>query len=107
MNRRHWILSATLLAGCGAQRPAARGPAKKQYTLKGEVLRLRPDEKIAVIKHEKIGDWMEAMTMDFPVPDGAEFAKLAEGQRIQATVNVNDDYFWLTDVHVRSQASLP
>ena len=38
------------------------------------------------------------MTMDFPVPNDAEFAKLAEGKRIRATVNVNDLYFWLTDI---------
>ncbi len=100
MKRREWLLALATLAGCSKKQPAGRGPAKKQYALKGEVLRLRPGEKIAVIKHDKIGDWMEAMTMDFPVPNEADFAKLAEGRHIKATVNVNDEYFWLTDVQV-------
>jgi Cu/Ag efflux protein CusF len=41
---------------------------------------------------------MEAMTMEFPVREKAEFAKLAQGQRIRATVNVQDLDYWLTDI---------
>lgn len=101
MKRRYWFAAACgLLAACSRKQPDARGPAKKQYALRGEILRLRPGEKTAVIKHEKIGDWMEAMTMDFPVPDPTEFARLKEGQHITATVNVNDDYFWLTGIQI-------
>jgi Cu/Ag efflux protein CusF len=41
---------------------------------------------------------MEAMTMEFPIPSLAEYSKVKEGSVIRATVNVNDLYFWLTDV---------
>ena len=39
--------------------------------------------KIAAIKAGKIGDWMEAMTMEYPVKDQAEFDKLRTGENDQ------------------------
>src|SRR5262249_22838047 len=71
----------------------------KRYELRGEVKRLDPDN-IAVIQHEKIGDWMGAMTMQFPVKDPAEFAKLRPGERIKATVFVQDLQFWVGEIQV-------
>ena len=103
MNRR-WFLGActALVAACAAKKdPKSNyGEAKKTYQLRGVVQRLKPDNRVAVIKHEKIGDWMEAMTMEFPVPSPEEFAKLKEGSSIRATVNVNDLYYWLTAITV-------
>ncbi|MEI9812253.1 MAG: copper-binding protein [Acidobacteriota bacterium] len=71
------------LAGCSKSEPIAEKvkelkstEAAKQYDLHGEVLRVDPHGQIATIKHEAIGDWMGAMTMDFPVKDEADFAKL-------------------------------
>jgi Cu/Ag efflux protein CusF len=90
------------LAGCGGAKREAKydyGEAKNTYKLRGEVLRLKPD-RIATIKHEKIEGWMEAMTMDFPVPDAAEWAKLKEGANIRATVLTNDLHYWLTGIQV-------
>jgi Cu/Ag efflux protein CusF len=90
------------LAGCGGKKAESKydyGESKNTYKLHGEVLRLKPD-RIATIKHEKIGDWMEAMTMDFPVPDAAEYAKLKEGAIIRATVHTNDLHYWLTGIQV-------
>ena len=52
----------------------------KKYELMGEVARLDIENKIATIKHQPIGDWMGAMTMDFPVKDAADFAKLVSRQ---------------------------
>lgn len=102
MTRRAWILGVLLLAGCGGTRREAKydyGEAKNTYKLRGEVLRLKPDQ-IATIKHEKIEGWMEAMTMDFPVPDAAEWAKLKEGATIRATVLTNDLHYWLTGIQL-------
>lgn len=76
------------------------GEPKSRYALRGEVLSLRPANRIAVIKHEKIEGWMDAMTMDFPVPDAEQYALLKERMKIRATVQVNDAYFWLTDIQV-------
>jgi Cu/Ag efflux protein CusF len=102
MTRR--ILAAAALLGLLACAPAQREPAfdfgeaKEKYPMRGEVLRLRPENRVAVIKHEDIDGWMKAMTMDFPVPDAAEYAKLKEGMTIRATVLRNDLYYWLVDI---------
>lgn len=73
--------------------------AVKQYDMRGEVIRLDPQGKIATIKHLPIGDWMGAMTMDFPVKDAAAFSRLKPGQQIRAKVYVEEGLsYWLEDV---------
>ncbi|WP_321475512.1 copper-binding protein [uncultured Paludibaculum sp.] len=104
MNRRSFGLAA-LAAVCAACAKKGEnrfdyGEAKKKYELKGVVVSVKPEDRVVTVKHEKIGDWMEAMTMDFPVPSAEEFAKLKPGLAIKATVNVNDMFFWLTGVTV-------
>ncbi len=85
-----------------------------EYSLHGEVLRLDPKEKIAVIKHQAIGDgktvWMGAMTMEFPVKDDTEFAKLHPGEVINATVYVRGEaipVFWVDQIHEDTAAPAP
>jgi Cu/Ag efflux protein CusF len=96
--RRVFVLFAVgALTGCGSRPNKSDAPIQR-YTLRGEVKRLENDRQTAVIKHENIEGWMEAMTMEFPVRDKAEFAKLAEGKTIRATVNVQDLDYWLTDI---------
>ena len=105
MTRRDWLASTALLAGVScarSERAYDYGVAKQHYQLHGKILRLRPENRIAVIQHEKIEGWMEAMTMEFPVPSLAEYSKLKEGMVIRATVNVNDDYFWLTGITIEN-----
>jgi len=103
MTRRALLACAALLGGvcisCARSEHAYDyGEAKQHYKIHGTILRLRPENRIAVIQHEKIEGWMEAMTMEFPVPSLAEYSKLKEGSVIRATVNVNDTYFWLTEI---------
>jgi Cu/Ag efflux protein CusF len=92
-----------ILAGCQQTTTAVKEEAKdepvKQYALHGQVLRLDPQGKIAAIKHEAIGDWMGAMTMEFPVKEQAEFDKLRADEKINATVFVQGNSYWVGDVH--------
>lgn len=101
---------AAVLLFSACQQSSVKEEAKdeplKQYALHGEVLRLDSQGKIAAIKHEKIGDWMEAMTMEFPVKDPAEFDKLRIGETINATVNVQGNSYWVSDIH-EAPASAP
>ena len=89
------LLLAIALAGCGAKNQARR------YPMEGEVKALDPAAKTATIAHGKIGDWMEAMTMEYSVKPDAEFQKLHVGDRIQATVVVNGDQYYVTDIKPR------
>jgi len=88
-----WLAFA--LAGCGARSQA------KRYTMEGEVKALDPATKTATIAAGKIGDWMDAMTMEYSVKPDAEFRKLHVGDHIQATVVVNDDKYYVTEVKVK------
>jgi len=95
MTRRTTVLLLALaLAGCGATEQT------KRYPMEGEVKALDPAAKTATIAHGKIGDWMEAMTMEYSVKPDAEFQKLHVGDRIQATVVVNGDHYFVTDVKI-------
>jgi Cu/Ag efflux protein CusF len=95
------IALLVLLAGC--RQPAVQEEAKdepvRRYALHGEVLRLDAQGKIAAIKHQKIGDWMEAMTMEFPVKDPSEFSQLRAGEMINATVFVQGNSYWVAEIH--------
>lgn len=104
MNRRAFVAAMmTVVCTTCAKKGENRfdyGEPKKKYALKGVVVSLKPEDRVVMVKHEKIGDWMEAMTMEFPVPSAEEFAKLKPGATISATVNVNDMFFWLTAISV-------
>ena len=96
MTRRTTVLLLALaLAGCGAKNQTRR------YAMEGEVKALDPATKTATIAAGKIGDWMEAMTMEYPVKPDAEFRKLHVGDRIQATVVVSGDTYYVTEVRIR------
>jgi Cu/Ag efflux protein CusF len=96
MTRRITLLLplALILAGCGGKE------AVKRYPMQGQVKALDPAAKTATIDAGKIGDWMEAMAMEYPVKPDAEFAKLHTGDRIQATVVVTGDKYYVTGVKV-------
>ena len=70
----------------------------------GVVMRLDPQVRTAVIKHDDIKGWMEAMTMEFAIRDAKEFEKLTVGKRIAATVFVTDDEYWIGNIKDAPQA---
>ena len=74
--------------------------AIREYALHGEVLRVDPKDRIAAIKHDAIGDWMGAMTMEFPIKDQKDLEALKPGQKINATVHVQGDtIYWVDQIH--------
>jgi Cu/Ag efflux protein CusF len=84
-----------LFHACGGSNPAE--PAK-EYSMKGVILRMDAQVRTAVIKHENIEGWMEAMTMEFPIREAREFEKLSVGKRISATVFVRGDEYWIANI---------
>ena len=89
------LLFAIFLAGCGS-----KAPAVKRYPMDGTVKALDAASKAATIDAGKIGDWMEAMTMEYPIKPDSEFQKLHVGDHIQATVVVQDPSYYVTDIKV-------
>ena len=70
----------------------------KQYKLHGEIVRLDSQGNLAIIRHQKIEGWMEAMTMTFPVRSPQDFAGLHANDCIDATVFVQGDSFWIGQI---------
>jgi Cu/Ag efflux protein CusF len=89
------LLLALALAGCGAKE------AVKRYPVQGDVKAVDPAAKTATIAAGKIGDWMDAMTMEYPVKPDADLAKLHPGVHIEATVVVQGEKYYVTDVKVQ------
>lgn len=59
-------------------------------------------EQSAAIDAAAIPNFMEAMTMDYPIASKAEFATLHAGDRITASVDVSDDgSYSLSQIKVR------
>jgi Cu/Ag efflux protein CusF len=90
------LLSLLLMmfAGCAQKAPV------KRYPMQGEVKALDASAHTATIAAGKIGDWMEAMTMEYPVKPDAEFQKLHVGDKIEATVMVGDPGYYVTEIKV-------
>ncbi|MEO8661550.1 MAG: copper-binding protein [Bryobacteraceae bacterium] len=98
------LLTTLLLAVIGCRSATPKPPETKTYSIRGEVLRLDNVNHTAVLKHDKIEGWMEAMTMEFPVKDPAEFAKLSVGDQMQAKLQVNDIEYYLVQIQVTAKA---
>jgi len=90
------LLVFLALAGC------QRNPAPKpvaEYQMRGEVVSLDPAGQLATVKHGKIEGWMEAMTMEYPIKDKQEFARLKVGEKIQAKISVQGTDYWISAVN--------
>ena len=89
-------LGVGLLTGCrsGQQLPAGAGHSK-QYPIRGAVVRVEPaagsSKGQVLLKHEAIPNFMEAMTMSYPVEDPAVLGELHPGDRISATLEADED----------------
>lgn len=85
------ILISLALACCLACARGAKPVAEKHYQLTGKVVSVNAKEQTAAIDGAAIPNFMEAMTMEYPIASKAELATLHPGDRITATVNVSDD----------------
>lgn len=86
------FVALALLAGCARKAPEA---PVKAYEMHGVIQQLDPSSHTAIIKHDAIPGFMEAMTMEYPVRDRGQFAKLRSGEKIDATLYAQDDVFWV------------
>jgi Cu/Ag efflux protein CusF len=87
------LLLLLALVGCG--------PKEKRYQFDGKIVALDAANKTATIQAGPIGDWMDPMTMEYPIKPDAEFAKLHPGDRIHATAVVKDPSYYVTDIKVQ------
>jgi len=81
--------------------------SNKVFTVKGIVDHLKENGRIAVIKHEAIPEFMEAMTMPFTVKNPADLKNLLPGATVLFRLIVTDDDRWIVDVALLGGVKLP
>lgn len=93
---------ALLLAGCDRRSSGPGSTAvdtnRQVFQVKGFLKELKPNGKTAVIAHEEIPNYMEAMTMDFDVKDKAELQGLKAGDYLSFRMVVTSDDGWIENV---------
>jgi Cu/Ag efflux protein CusF len=70
----------------------------QEYTFHGEVKKIDAERQMITIDHERIGDYMEAMTMPFKVADPALLGRVKVGQKTHFTLRVAGDQALITKV---------
>jgi protein SCO1/2 len=88
---------ALFLTACN-QNTSQPTAATKTYTAKGVIKELEPDGKTAVIKHEAIPGYMEAMTMPFEVRDTNLLRGLKPGDSVSFKLAVTAKEGWISDL---------
>jgi protein SCO1 len=73
-------------------------PTQQVFSVKGVVKGLKPAEKLVTIEHEKIPDYMDAMTMDFEVRNTNELNGLQTNDYIAFRMTVTDKEGWIDQI---------
>lgn len=94
------VLALALAVACGS------APEERRYTLQGQILSVAADHMEASIKHEEIPGFMSAMTMPYKVRDANQYANLKPGDLITATLIIEPNGAYLTDVKKVGEAPL-
>jgi protein SCO1/2 len=99
-------LLLAVAAGCrpdSTPSPTTTLPAQSSgvtnYDARGVIQQVAPDRRSATIKHEKISDYMGAMTMDFPVKDTNELNHLGPDDEVTFQLAVTETNDWIQNLH--------
>jgi Cu/Ag efflux protein CusF len=91
--------SATDTMAVASVDTAAVSSAPQTFTdIHAVVTGVQPSTKMVMLNHEKIGDWMEAMEMPFPVADSAMLNQVKLGDSVLFTVKVTDNQGLITEL---------
>lgn len=75
---------------------------EQRFGFTGEIRTVDKPNRRATIKHDKVGDFMEPMTMPFVIKDDKALTELRAGDQIKATLVVTDEGAqWLEQVVIK------
>ena len=104
------LISLFFLSACiPADNGANSSQNIKRYPLKGKVISVDREKKRAMIEHDEIEGFMEAMTMDFPIKADWVWDDLKPGSEIRAELVMDSsapDPYWLENLGIIA-AALP
>jgi protein SCO1/2 len=78
--------------------PYPSGTNTLAFKAKGVVEAVKPEDKVIVIKHEAIPNYMDAMTMPFKVNETRELLGIQIGQEIQFQLHVAETESWVDQI---------
>jgi Cu/Ag efflux protein CusF len=92
-----FVLPLTFLCvcACGHREQAP----EHVYSLSGKVVALNAKDQTVTIDGAAVPNWMEAMTMEYPVKSAENLKALRVGEKIRAKINVRGPgEYTLTDI---------
>jgi protein SCO1/2 len=95
------VLLVLLLSmiGCGRKDQGDQKPATC-YHIRGQVVALDPASSLMTIAHEKIPNFMEAMTMPFSIKDSVLFRGVDVGDSVSGVIVVRRPEIWLDSLTI-------
>lgn len=93
------IVGLVAMSGCGRQEKGESKPTNYHH-LKGQVVALDSASSLITIAHQKIPNFMEAMTMPFTIKDTALFRGVEVGDSVRGVVAVRRPEMWLDSLVV-------
>ena len=106
-----FIIAAVLFSACQSAENAntnITSSAAKRYDLRGKVVSVDKAAKKATIEHEAIPDFMDAMTMEFPIREDWVWDDLKPGVEVRAELVVDStakDPYWLEKIGIVAAAN--
>jgi protein SCO1 len=79
--------------------PEDSGIGARTYEAHGIVREIAADRRAVTIQHETIAGYMPAMTMEFPVKDTNELARISPSDEITFKLVVRENGDWIEDIH--------
>lgn len=93
-------LMLTLLLAAAFVSCAGKPVEERRYDMKGNVVSVDRAKGSVTVDHEDIPGFMPAMRMTLPVRDAGALKEVEGGDRIQATLVVTDESYWIENVFV-------
>src|SRR5690242_7679007 len=82
-----------------AETPPPAAPAgTREFTVKGVVKKIEPENGRMIIAHEAIPDFMDAMTMPFRVKDPASLPAIQAGDSVSFRLSVTAEESWIDNL---------
>jgi protein SCO1/2 len=93
---------------CKERGEAPARDAPRRYPLRGVITKVDAAARQVTVDHEEVPGYMAAMTMAFPVRDDPKVLEiLRPGDRIEATLAVENDRYWLEQILTKGFVPTP
>jgi protein SCO1/2 len=93
-----WLISFPSPAARADASAATSAADVKIYSVTGRVHELKTSERMVIVEHDAITNYMSAMTMPFRVKDAVELKELQNGDAISFKLHVTETESWIDHI---------